>query len=135
VAGYVVELQKTGMELRFHKVTAAIDCGRVVNPDSVKAQIYSSVAFALSTIVGQKIEITNGQAAQSNFHDYKVAGLKQVPDVNVVLVDNGLEHPTGVGEVGVPPFIPALTEAVYMATGEEIDEFPMLLKGFSFMSA
>lgn len=127
-AGYVVVLKKVEDQLKFERVIAAMDCGRVINPDSVKAQIYSSVAFALSTIVGQKIEIENGRAKQSNFHDYKVASLNQVPDVEVVLVDNGLEHPTGVGEVGVPPFIPALTEAVFQATGEEVNEFPMMLK-------
>lgn len=133
VAGYIVELQKTGKQLRFHKVSAAMDCGRVINPESVKAQIYSSVAFALSTIIGQKIEIANGQAKQSNFHDYKVAALRDVPDVDVVLVESDLAHPTGVGEVGVPPFIPALTEAVFAATGEEINEFPMVLKDFEFL--
>lgn len=134
VSGYVVELKKTGTHLSFHKVTAAMDCGRVVNPDSVKAQIYSSVAFALSTIIGQKVEIADGKAVQSNFHDYTVARLHEVPDVEVILVDNGLEHPTGVGEVGVPPFIPAVTAAVFAATGQEVNEFPMKLDGYSFLN-
>jgi isoquinoline 1-oxidoreductase subunit beta len=135
VAGYVVELRKIGTKLSFHKVTAAMDCGRVINPESVKAQIYSSVAFALSTVIGQKVEIAKGRAVQSNFHNYKVAGLSEVPDVDVVLVDSELGHPTGVGEVGVPPFIPALTEAVYLATDQEVNEFPMELKDFSFLGA
>lgn len=135
VAGYVVDIKKTGNQLSFHKVTAAMDCGRVINPAGVKAQIYGSVAFALSMVIGQKIEIKNGAAVQSNFHDYPVAKLKQVPDVEVVLVDNGLAHPTGVGEVGVPPFIPALTEAIFAATGQEIDEFPMILNGYSFLDS
>lgn len=135
VAGYVVELKKTGTELSFHKVTAAMDCGLVVNPHSVRAQICSAVAFALSTVIGQKIEIERGRAKQSNFHDYTVARLREVPDVDVVLVDNGLEHPTGVGEVGVPPFIPALTEAVYGATGQEIVEFPLVLDGYTFVGS
>lgn len=135
VAGYVVELKKTGTQLAFHKVTAAMDCGLVVNPHSVRAQICSAVAFALSTVIGQKIEIERGRAKQSNFHDYTVARLREVPDVDVVLVDNGLDHPTGVGEVGVPPFIPALTEAVYGATGQEIVEFPMALDGYTFVGS
>jgi len=135
VAGYVVELKKTGQQLAFHKVTAAMDCGRVINADSVKAQIYSAVAFALSTVFGQKIEIDRGRAVQSNFHDYPVAGMHDVPDVDVVLVDNGLDYPTGVGEVGVPPFIPALTEAVFAATGEEVNRFPMSLDGYTFQRA
>ncbi len=135
VSGYIVELKKTGTHLSFHKVIAAMDCGRVVNPESVKAQIYSSVAFALSTLIGQKVEIAGGKAVQSNFHDYTVAKLSEVPDVEVILVDNGLTHPTGVGEVGVPPFIPAVTEAVFAATGQEVNEFPMNLDGYSFLNA
>jgi isoquinoline 1-oxidoreductase beta subunit len=135
VAGYVVELKKTGTQLAFHKVTAAMDCGLVVNPHSVRAQICSAVAFALSTVIGQKIEIERGRAKQSNFHDYTVARLREVPNVEVVLVDNGLDHPTGVGEVGVPPFIPALTEAVFAATGQEIVEFPMVLEGYTFSAS
>ncbi len=135
VCGYVVELKKTGQRLDFHKVTAAFDCGRVINPDSVKAQVYSAVAFALSTLIGQKIEIAGGAAVQSNFHDYTVAALHQVPTVDVHLVDNGLEYPTGVGEVGVSPFIPAVTEAVFAATGEEINAFPMVLRDYTFLSS
>ncbi len=135
VAGYVVELKKTGTELAFHRVVAAMDCGLVVNPHSVRAQICSAVAFALSTVIGQKIEIERGRAKQSNFHDYTVARLREVPEVEVVLVDNGLDHPTGVGEVGVPPFIPALTEAVFGATGQEIVEFPMALDGYTFIAS
>ena len=135
VCGYVVELKKQGNTLHFHKVTAAMDCGLVVNPESVKSQIYGSVAFALSTFVGQVVEIENGQAKQSNFGDYQVSRLNEVPDVDVVLVDNGLDHPTGVGEVGVAPFIPALAEAIYQATGKEINEFPADLAEFSFRRA
>ena len=135
VCGYVVELSNNDGELKFHKVTAAMDCGLVVNPDGVKAQIYSAVAFALSTFVGQVIEIENGRAKQSNFHNYAVSRLPQVPDVDVVLVDNGLDHPTGAGEVGVAPFIPALIEAIYLATGREINEFPSDLDGFDFVRA
>ncbi|MGR8950302.1 MAG: xanthine dehydrogenase family protein molybdopterin-binding subunit, partial [Gammaproteobacteria bacterium] len=132
VCGYVVEIKNNAGTLNFHKVTAAMDCGLVVNPDSVKAQIYSAVSFALSTFMGQVIEIENGRAKQSNFHDYPVSRLPEVPDVAVILVDNGLDHPTGVGEVGVPPFIPALSEAIFLATGKEINEFPSDLAGISF---
>ncbi|MGB1883331.1 MAG: molybdopterin cofactor-binding domain-containing protein [Gammaproteobacteria bacterium] len=132
VAGYVVELKRRDKRLEFNRVVAAMDCGRVVNPESVKSQIYGSAAFALSTVIGQKLEIREGGAAQSNFHDHLVARLAHTPEVEVTLVDNGLDRPTGVGEVGVPPFIPALTEAVYQATGQEIDAFPMALAdGFS----
>jgi isoquinoline 1-oxidoreductase beta subunit len=133
VCGYVVELKKTGTRLDFARVVAAFDCGRVINPDSVKAQVYSAVAFALSTFIGQQVEIVNGRAKQSNFHDYTVAALRHVPDVEVHLVASALAHPTGVGEVGVPPFIPALAEAIFQATGQEVEVFPLQLEGYSFL--
>ena len=135
VCGYVVEVENNDGTLIFHKVTAAMDRGLVINPDSVKAQIYSAVSFTLSTFIGQVVEIENGRAKQSNFHDYTVSRLAEVPDVDVVLVDNGLNHPTGVGEVGVPPFIPTLSEAIYLATGKEINESPTDLAGVSFARA
>ncbi len=133
VLGFVVELKKAGNRLDFHKVTAAFDCGRVINPDSVKSQVYSCVAFALSMVIGQQITIASGRAVESNFHDYIVARLHQVPNVEVHLVDSSLDHPTGVGEVGVPPFIPALTEAIFAATDQDINTFPMQLEGYSFL--
>lgn len=133
VVGYVVELRRTGKRLDFHRVVAAMDCGLVVNPASVRAQIYSAVAFALSMAIGQRIEIADGRAVQSNFHDYTVARLAQVPDVEVHLVDNGLDHPTGVGEPGVPPFLPALAEAIHGATGQEITGYPLALEGYGFL--
>jgi isoquinoline 1-oxidoreductase beta subunit len=135
VCGFVVELRKTGTRLDFHRVVAALDCGLVINPDSVKAQIYSAVAFALSTIIGQQVEIEAGGARQSNFHDYRLATLRETPMVEAHLVDNGLDHPTGVGEVPVSPFIPAVTEAVFAATGIVVDSFPLKLEGYDFIGA
>ena len=134
VCGFVVELRKSGTQLDFHRVVAAFDCGRVINPDAVRAQVYSSVAFALSTLLGQKVEIENGRARQSNFHDYAVAALRHTPEVEVHFVDSGLDHPTGVGEVPVAPFIPAVTDAIYSATGEVVEVFPIELDGYRFIT-
>ena len=133
VAGYVVELKKTGKQLAFHRVIGAIDCGRVINPEGVRSQMYGAAVFALSMVMGQQITIGSGRAVQSNYHDYIVAGSRHAPDVEVHLVDNGLDHPTGVGEVGVPSFIPAVMEAVTAATGIEVNGFPMRLDGFRFL--
>lgn len=132
VVGYVVELKKTDNILSFHKVTAAVDCGRVINPAGVRSQVFGAAAFALSMALGQQITIRNGSAHESNFHDYPVARLADVPDVDVHLVDNGLDYPTGVGEPGVPPLIPALTEAIYAATGQETHTLPLALAGVKF---
>jgi len=130
VCGFVVELARHDKTLAFHRVTAAFDCGVVINPDAVRAQVASSVAFALSMALGQEITIERGSAVQGNFNDYPVATLAQVPDVDVHLVDNGLEHPTGVGEVPVSPFLPALAAAVEAATGSVISAFPIRSAGF-----
>ncbi|MGR8918817.1 MAG: molybdopterin cofactor-binding domain-containing protein [Gammaproteobacteria bacterium] len=132
VCGFAVELERRGTELGFHKVTAAFDCGRVINPASVSAQTQGSVAFALSTLIGQQVTIENGRAVESNFHDYTVARLADVPHVDVHLVDSELDYPTGVGEVAVSPFIPAVMEAVAQATGQEVTSFPLALDGYTF---
>ncbi len=131
VCGFVVELARRDQTLAFHKVTAAFDCGVVINPDAVRAQVASSVAFALSMALGQEITIEQGRAVQGNFNDYPVATLAQVPDVDVHLVDTGLDHPTGVGEVPVSPFLPALAAAVEAATGREVDRWPLRLDGYT----
>ncbi|MBK6659603.1 MAG: xanthine dehydrogenase family protein molybdopterin-binding subunit [Proteobacteria bacterium] len=133
VCGYVVEVVKNGSRLDFQRVTAVFDCGLVINPELVKAQVYSAVAFALSAFLGQQVEIVNGRARQSNFTDYTIAAMRHTPDVDVHLIDSPLDHPTGVGEVGVPPFIPALSEALFQATGQEIDQYPASLRGFTFL--
>ncbi|MEQ8230864.1 MAG: molybdopterin cofactor-binding domain-containing protein [Gammaproteobacteria bacterium] len=135
VCGFVVELAAHDRQLAFHRVTAALDCGVVINPDAVRAQVASSVAFALSMALGQQITIENGRAVQGNFNDFPLATLAQVPDVDVHLVDNGLDHPTGVGEVPVSPFLPALAAAVEAATGRDIEAWPLVLEDYTFRSA
>lgn len=135
VCGYVVELKEQDKRLSFHKVTAAIDCGRVINPDSVRSQIQGCAVFALSMVMGQQVTIERGRAVQSNFHDYSVAYMHHAPQVDVHIVNSGLDHPTGVGEVGVPSFIPAVMDAITTATGQDINEFPMQLGEYSFLDA
>ncbi|MEQ8663056.1 MAG: molybdopterin cofactor-binding domain-containing protein [Gammaproteobacteria bacterium] len=135
VCGFVVEITRREKRLDFGRVTAAFDCGLVINPDAVKAQVFSSVAFALSTVIGQQVEIERGRARQSNFHDYTIAALRHTPAVEVHLVDNGLSEPTGVGEVPVAPFIPALAEALRAATGQTIEHYPVRLEGYDFLGA
>ncbi len=135
VCGYVVELIADDADLRFQRVVCAFDCGRVINPAAVRSQVYSTVAFALSTFLGQQITLAGGRAVQSNLHDYVIARAAQVPDVEVHLVDSTLDHPTGVGEVGVAPFIPALMEAIFAATGQEVESFPLALEGYTLVGA
>ena len=83
-------------------------------------------------VMGQQITIERGRAVQSNFHDYKVAQMHHAPQVDVRIVQSDLDHPTGVGEVGVPSFIPAVMDAITTATGLDINEFSDGSRGLFF---
>ena len=106
-------------EVRVHRVVCAIDCGQVVNPDTVEAQMESGVAFGLSAPLGEAITIERGRVVQSNFHDYRVLRMSAMPRVDVLIVPSG-EPMGGVGEPGVPPIAPAVANAVFKATGHRV---------------
>ncbi len=113
--------------IRVHKVTSAIDCGTVVNPDIVKAQIEGSIVFGLNATLKSAITIENGRVKQSNFHDNQILRIKEMPDVEVHFVQSK-KPPTGVGEPGVPPIAPAVSNAIFSATGKRIRRLPILPK-------
>jgi len=111
-------------EVKVHRVTCALDCGQLVNPDTVVAQVESAIGWALSMARYGEITVKNGAVQQSNFTDYKVVRMNEMPVVDVHLVENH-ESPTGVGEPGVPPFAPALLNAIFAATGKRIRKLPI----------
>ena len=108
---------------RVHRVIVGVECGRAINPDVVRAQIEGGVGFALSAALYAEIQIENGRVLQSNFHDYRVLRIEEMPHVEVHIVPSTAE-PTGVGEPGVPPLAPAVANAVYRLTGERIRRLP-----------
>lgn len=102
----------------------AVDCGLAVNPDRVNAQMEGAAVFGLSLALHGEITAENGQIVQSNFDGYPVCRIEEAPHVEVAIMDN--DHvPGGVGEPGVPPFAPALTNAIFAATGKRIRRLPI----------
>ncbi len=116
--------------LRVERVVAAVDCGTLVNPDVVRAQVEGAIVFALSAALFGKITIRGGRVEQRNFPDYDVVRLAQTPRIEVHLVDNA-EPPGGIGEPGAPPLAPALANAIFAATGKRLRSLPIADHGFS----
>jgi isoquinoline 1-oxidoreductase beta subunit len=109
---------------RVHRVVCAIDCGFAVNPDQVRAQMEGGVVFGLTAALYGRITIDRGRVVQSNFHDYPMLRIGEMPQVDVHILDSG-EKPGGVGEPGVPPAAPAVCNAVFALTGKRIRELPI----------
>ena len=112
-------------KIRVHRVVCAVDCGTVVNPDIVRAQMEGGIVFGLSAALKSGISIESGRVVQSNFHDYPILRFEEMPTVDVHIVPSS-EPPSGIGEMGVPPIAPALANAVYAATGKRVRHLPIL---------
>lgn len=110
--------------VKVHRMVCAIDCGLAVNPDSLKAQMESSVSFGLGAAMQSEITFKNGRVEQSNFHDYRVMRMADMPKVEVYIVQS-TEKMGGVGEPGLPPVAPAVTNAIFAATGKRIRSLPI----------
>jgi isoquinoline 1-oxidoreductase beta subunit len=110
--------------LRVDRVVAVVDCGLVVHPDVVKSQIEGAILFGLSAALTGKITFDKGQVLQSNFHDAKALTLAEAPTIEVYLVESR-EAPSGVSDAGTPPIAPALTNAIFDATGQRLRRLPV----------
>jgi isoquinoline 1-oxidoreductase subunit beta len=119
----VVEVSVEGTDVRVHRVVAAIDCGVVVNPDLVRAQIESAIIFGLGAALRQEITWKRGGVEQSNFHDFEPLRMHETPEIEVHIVPS-TESPTGVGEPGLPPIAPAVANAILAATGRPVHTLP-----------
>ena len=120
----VTEISIDKGEIRVHKVTCAVDCGTMVNPDIVKGQVESSVAYGLSAVLLSKITFKDGKVEQTNFHDYPVMRMNQMPVVEVFMVSS-LEKPGGIGEPVVATCGPSVANAVFAATGKRVRKLPI----------
>ena len=118
-----VEVSKSG-EVRVHRVVCAVDCGTVINPDTVKAQMEGGIVFGISGALWGEITLKNGRVEQSNFHNYRVLRMNETPAIEVHLVRNG-EAPGGIGEPGTAATAAALANAVFAATGKRIRKLPL----------
>ena len=118
-----VSVDKDGT-VHVHRVVAAVDCGRTVNPDTVKGQIEGGIIFGLTATLKTEITLDKGRVQQRNFHDYPMLRMFESPAVEVYIVPS-TEHPTGVGEPGVPPVAPAVANAIFAATGKRVRRLPI----------
>jgi isoquinoline 1-oxidoreductase beta subunit len=112
-------------EMSIERIVAAIDCGFAVNPRAVQAQLQGATIDGISTALGLEITVKDGQVQQSNFHDYPLLRIAAVPSLFEAHILPYNETPTGVGEIGIPPAAPALTNAIYAASGIRIRRLPI----------
>jgi isoquinoline 1-oxidoreductase subunit beta len=112
-----------------HRCVAVVDCGLVIDPDGLKAQIEGSLVWALSGIFKNEITVTDGIVDQQSFADYEVLRMNEMPPFEIVLV-HGSDKPGGGGEPAVPSVGPALCNAIYAATGIRIRDLPVVKHGF-----
>ena len=119
-----VSVDKLSGVIKVNRMVAAIDCGQVVNPDSVVAQIEGATIMGISSALKEAVSFENGGVATSNFSDYPILTMSETPQIEVLIIANG-DKIGGVGEPGVPPVAPAVANAVFAATGVRIRSLPL----------
>jgi len=127
ICAQVAEVSVQGDQVRVHRVVCAIDCGHVVNPDTVEAQMQGSIVFGLSAALFGEITLAQGRVVQSSFPDYPMVKLAHMPRIDVHIMRNA-HAPGGVGEPGVPPVAPAVANALFALTGQRLRSLPLSLK-------
>ncbi|NQV78211.1 MAG: xanthine dehydrogenase family protein molybdopterin-binding subunit, partial [Lutibacter sp.] len=120
----VVEVSVTDSKVKVHNVFTAIDCGTAVNKNTIEAQMQGSAVFGMSLAFYGKITAKDGAIEQSNYNDYQMTRIPQVPKIHVEIVES-TERPTGVGEPGVPVIAPAIVNAIFKATGKRYYNLPL----------
>jgi isoquinoline 1-oxidoreductase beta subunit len=127
-AAAVAEVEVKGKTIAVRRVVIALDCGLVVNPNLVAAQLEGSVVFGLGAALKQEITWKRGRVEQSNFNDFELLRIDECPVIETHLAPSS-SLPTGVGEPGVPPVAPAVANAVFAATGQRLRSLPLRLQG------
>jgi isoquinoline 1-oxidoreductase subunit beta len=126
--GYLAQVVEASVNEKGHarveRVVCAMDCGQVVNPDGVRAQLEGGVTFGLSAALGNEITIANGRVQQSNFNDFQSLRMNEAPRVETHLISSG-ESPGGVGETGTSCVAAALCNAIFAATGKRVRTLPV----------
>jgi isoquinoline 1-oxidoreductase beta subunit len=111
-------------DVQVHRVVCAVDCGQAVNPETIVAQIEGGVVFGLSAGLWEEVTLKSGRVEQSNFSDYRVMRINEMPEVQVFIVPS-TDKPGGIGETGTACSTPALTNAVFAATGQRVRRLPI----------
>jgi isoquinoline 1-oxidoreductase beta subunit len=115
---------EAGGKPRVHRIVAAVDCGTAVNPEIVRRQIEGAIVYGLSAALYEQITFAKGRVQQSNFDDYAMLRMNEMPKVEVHIVPSS-EPPSGVGEPGLPPATPAVVNAIFAATGKRVRKLPL----------
>jgi isoquinoline 1-oxidoreductase subunit beta len=122
----VAEVSVEAGRIRVHAVTAAVDCGTAVNPLGVEAQVQGSIAFGLSAALHGKLTIEGGKVVESNFHDYPVLRMFEMPKITVVVIPSDAKM-GGIGEPATAPIAPAVANAVFALTKQRLRSLPLRL--------
>ena len=124
IVAEVAEVSVDGSSVRVHKVWCAIDCGFAANPSGVIMQMESGINYGLTAAMYGEITFADGKVEQSNFHDYQILRTNEAPEIFVTIVNSG-EAMGGAGEPGTPPIAPAVTNAIFAATGKRVRKLPI----------
>jgi isoquinoline 1-oxidoreductase beta subunit len=124
VVAQVAEVTVKGDTIAVDRVVCAVHCGIAVNPDVIRAQIQSGIGYGLAAALHGKITMTDGHVDQTNFHQYTVLRINEMPREIEIHIVPSADPPTGVGEPGLPPIAPAVANAVRMATGLKLRKLP-----------
>jgi isoquinoline 1-oxidoreductase subunit beta len=119
----VAEVSVRGKEITVHRAVMAADCGTVVHPDIVAAQLEGAINYGIAMAMSAKITFTDGKVDQNNFYDYTVLRMKDAPRIETHIVKS-TEKPSGIGELGTPPIAPAIANAIFKATGKRMRRLP-----------
>ncbi|MFM7802550.1 MAG: molybdopterin cofactor-binding domain-containing protein, partial [Limnohabitans sp.] len=130
IVAQVAEVSVTQQKIKVHRVWCVIDCGTAINPDLIAQQMEGSVAFALSAALYGRIQWSKGRVQQSNFHDYQVLRMPDMPQVDTFIMASNA-NPEGVGEPGTPPLAPAVANALFTLTGQRLRSLPLNLAAAS----
>jgi len=110
--------------VRVRRVVCAVDCGTVVNPDTVQAQIQGGIIFGITAALHGEITLKDGRVEQSNFDTYQVLRIDEAPAIDVHIVESA-EPPGGMGETGTSAIVPAIANAIFAATGKRLRRMPV----------
>jgi isoquinoline 1-oxidoreductase beta subunit len=127
-----LRLRLTKDHARMNRVVCVVDCGFAVNPLGIEGQVEGGLAYGLGGVAFGNIDIVNGEVQQSNFHDYPVMRLPQMPKVELHILPSD-EPPTGIGEQATTPIAPAVANALFNATGRRVRRFPLSSQGFNLV--
>ncbi len=119
-----ISLDRKSGTVQVHRVVAAVDCGRYVNPETIRAQIEGGIIYGLTAALKGEITIANGRVEQSNFNDYDMVRMNEAPMIEVYIVGSK-DGPGGIGEPGTPPIAPAVCNAIFSATGKPLRRLPI----------